>query len=107
MDRAGRGLVRELGDGRHDPAPGRRPGIVAGERQLVSSSGAFVERLFAVALDLAGSEKPVKNVETSNVGYLIEGRRSGFSSAVWDLCPNGTPRPVSTDRAKPWQNLSG
>jgi hypothetical protein len=50
VDRAGRGLVGELGHGRHDPAPGRRPVVIAGERELVSSSGAFVERLLTVAL---------------------------------------------------------
>ena len=51
MDRAGRGFVRELGHGRHDPAPGRRPVGITGERELVSSSGAFLERFLAVALE--------------------------------------------------------
>ena len=32
VDSAGRGLVRELGHGRYDPAPSRRPVIVAGKR---------------------------------------------------------------------------
>jgi len=32
MDPAGRNLVRELLDGGHDPAPSRRPVIVAGKR---------------------------------------------------------------------------
>ena len=48
---AGRGLVLELGDGRHDPTPGRRAVMIAGERELVSSSGAFLERSLAVALE--------------------------------------------------------
>jgi hypothetical protein len=39
-------MVRELGHGGHDPAPGREPVIVAGERLFVSSCGAFVERFF-------------------------------------------------------------
>ena len=51
MDAAKRGLVRELGDGVHDPAPSRRSGIIGGERQLLGSCGAFVERLSSVALD--------------------------------------------------------
>ena len=51
MDPTGRDLGRELGHGRHDPAPSRRPGIVAGERQLVSSNRAFLERSLAIALD--------------------------------------------------------
>ena len=51
MDRAGRGLIGELGHGRHDPALGRRTVVIASERELVSSSGAFVERLLAVALE--------------------------------------------------------
>jgi hypothetical protein len=32
----GRGLLGELDDGRHDPTPGRRSIVVAGERELVS-----------------------------------------------------------------------
>jgi hypothetical protein len=32
VDAAGRGLVGELGHGAHDPAPSRRPIIVAGKR---------------------------------------------------------------------------
>jgi hypothetical protein len=51
MDRAGRGLVPELRDGSHNPAPGRCPVIIAGERQLIGSCGAFVERSLAVALE--------------------------------------------------------
>ena len=51
MDLAGRGPVGELGHGGHNPAPSRRPVIVVGKRQLVGSCGAFVERLFAVALE--------------------------------------------------------
>ena len=51
MDRAVRGLISEFGHGRHDPAPGRRLVVIAGERELVSSSDAFFERLLAVALE--------------------------------------------------------
>ena len=43
--------VAELRHGRHDLAPGGRSSIVAGERQLVSSNGAFLERSLAIALD--------------------------------------------------------
>jgi len=49
VDPAGRGVVGELGDGRHDPAPGRRPVIIAGGRELVRPSGAFLEGYLAVA----------------------------------------------------------
>jgi hypothetical protein len=44
-------FVRELGHCRHDPAPGRRPVGITGERELVGSSGAFLEGLLAVALE--------------------------------------------------------
>jgi len=49
VDRTGRSLVRELGDGHHDPAPGHRPVIIAGEHELVCPSGAFLEGSLAVA----------------------------------------------------------
>jgi hypothetical protein len=45
----GRG-VSELADGRHDPPPGRRSIIIAGECELVSSDGALLNRMFSVAL---------------------------------------------------------
>jgi hypothetical protein len=51
VHRAGRGLVLELSDGRHDPAPGYRAVIFAGERELVSPRGAFLERLVTLALE--------------------------------------------------------
>ena len=51
VDRAGRGLVGELGDGVRDQAPGGRAVLVAGGRELIGSSDAFVERLIAVALE--------------------------------------------------------
>ena len=51
MDSAGRGLVVELGHDGHDPAPRRRPVIVAGKRELVRSNGAFLERSLAIALE--------------------------------------------------------
>jgi hypothetical protein len=46
----GRG-VRKLRHGRHDPTPGRRSVIIAGECEFVSSSGAFFEGLLAIALE--------------------------------------------------------
>jgi len=46
-----RGHVRELGDGGTDPAPHGRPVVVAGGHELVSSGGAFLERLVAMALE--------------------------------------------------------
>ena len=49
VDRAGRDLVGELDDGVHDPAPCGRAVVVAGGHELVSSSGAFLERLVAIA----------------------------------------------------------
>ena len=51
VDPAGRGVVRELAHGRHDAAPGRSPGIVAGRRELVTSGGAFFERALAIPLE--------------------------------------------------------
>jgi hypothetical protein len=49
VDRSGRSLVRELGDRMRDPAPGRHTVIVAGSRELIGTSGAFLERLVSVA----------------------------------------------------------
>jgi hypothetical protein len=46
----GRG-VGELGDGSHYPAPRRRPIIIARESEIISSGGAFLECLLAVALE--------------------------------------------------------
>jgi len=51
VDRAWGYFVRELGHGRHDPAPGCRPVVIAGKRELVSSSGAFLQRLLAVVFE--------------------------------------------------------
>jgi hypothetical protein len=51
MDRARGYCVRELGHGRHDPAPGCRPVVIVGKRELVCSSGAFLERLLAVVFE--------------------------------------------------------
>ena len=51
MDLAGRGLVRELLDGGHDTAPSSRSVVIAGERQLVSASGALLEGVVAVPLE--------------------------------------------------------
>jgi hypothetical protein len=70
VDRAGRGVVGELGHRRHDPAPGRRPVVIAGERELVSSSGAFLERFLAVALEHQLRRPP--NVDLRYQGSLHE-----------------------------------
>jgi hypothetical protein len=51
VDRARGYVVRELGHGRHDPAPGCRPVVIAGKREFVSSIGAFLSRLLAVAFE--------------------------------------------------------
>ncbi len=48
---ARRDLVRELGDRVHDPTPHGRPVVVAGGHEFVSSGGAFLERLVAIALE--------------------------------------------------------
>jgi hypothetical protein len=40
-----------LSDGFHDPVPGRRSVIIAGECEFVSSRGAFLEGLLAIALE--------------------------------------------------------
>jgi len=45
-----RGLVRELGHGRHNPAPGSYSVVIARERQLVSASSALLECVVAIAL---------------------------------------------------------
>ena len=46
---ARRDRVRELGDGGSDAAPHGRPVVVAGGHELVSSGGAFLECLVAIA----------------------------------------------------------
>jgi hypothetical protein len=51
VDRARGYFVRELGHGRHGPAPGCRPVVITGKRELISSSGAFPEPLLAVAFE--------------------------------------------------------
>jgi hypothetical protein len=51
MQRPRRRSVGEIGDGSHDSPPSRRSVIIAGEGELVSSSGAFFEGLLAVALE--------------------------------------------------------
>ena len=73
MDRAGGYFVRERGHDRHDPAPGRRPVVIAGKRELVSSRGAFLERLLAVAL-----EHELRRPPDVDLGYQpgkLHGRR--------------------------------
>src|SRR5216684_625805 len=47
---AGRGFVRELGDGGSDPTPDVRPVVVV-RHELVSARGAFLDRLVAIALE--------------------------------------------------------
>ena len=44
-------FVREFGHGRHDPAPGCSPVVTAGKREFVSSRGAVLDRLLAVAFE--------------------------------------------------------
>ena len=51
MDPARRRLVRELGHGRHDPAPGCRPIIIACERKFVSARSALLKCIIAIALE--------------------------------------------------------
>ena len=51
VDPPRRGLVRELGHGGDDPAPSRRPIIIASGREFICALRTFVERLFAVALE--------------------------------------------------------
>jgi hypothetical protein len=55
----------ELGHRRHDPSPGRRPVVIAGKRELVSSSGAFLEHLPAVAF-----EHQLRRPPKVDLGYL-------------------------------------
>jgi len=75
VDLARRSLVGELGHGRHDPTPSRRPGIVAGERELVSSCHAFVERFFAIALEHELRRPP--NVDLRDQSAKLMKLRSG------------------------------
>ena len=51
VDLAKRGLVHELLDGGHDPAPGSRAVVIAGERQFVSASRALLECVVTIALE--------------------------------------------------------
>jgi len=51
VDPAGRGLVRELGHGRHDPAPSSRSIVVTGERQFVSATSTLLKCVVAIALE--------------------------------------------------------
>jgi hypothetical protein len=46
-----RDFVRELDDGRHDPALGRGAGVIIGGCELAGASGAFLKGLLAVALE--------------------------------------------------------
>jgi hypothetical protein len=50
VQRSGRCVVRELGDGGGDPAPGVRAVVIADGRELVNARAAFVKRFVAVAL---------------------------------------------------------
>jgi hypothetical protein len=77
VDPAWRGPVRELLDGRHDPAPAGRPVVIASARQLVSSSSAFLERLIAVAFDHELRRRPNANL--------------GYQSARLMKSPHGPP----------------
>jgi len=63
VDRARRDAVSELGHGCHDPAPSRCSVTIAGERQLVSASGALLKCVVAIALEheLRGPPKVMKS----------------------------------------------
>jgi hypothetical protein len=50
VQRSGRCVVRELGNGGGDPAPGARAIVVAGGRELVKAGTANLKRLVAIAL---------------------------------------------------------
>jgi hypothetical protein len=73
VDRARGYFVRELGHGRHDPAPGCRAGVTAGKREFVSSSGAFLDRLLVVAFEHQLSCPP--NVDLGITPEKLHGRR--------------------------------
>ena len=66
---ARRGRVRKLGDSSSDPAPHGRPVVVAGGYELVSSGGAFIERLVAIALEHKLRRPP--NVDLSISGITL------------------------------------
>ena len=69
----GRG-VGELGDGRHYPPPRRRPIIIAGESELISPGGAFLQCLLAVAL-----EHQLRRTPNIDLGYHT-GKRARLAS---------------------------
>ena len=66
MNRAGRGLVGELGHRRRDAAPRRRAVAVAGGRQLMGARGAFLERPIAVTL-----EHELRRPPNVDLGYHV------------------------------------
>jgi hypothetical protein len=51
VDRAGRGLVRELLDRGYDPAPSRRSLVIAGKRQFVNANSALLKGVVTIALE--------------------------------------------------------
>ena len=51
VDRAGWGLVRELLDRGHDPAPSRRSLVIAGKRQFVNANSALLKCVVTIALE--------------------------------------------------------
>lgn len=67
MDRAWRGVVGELDDGGHDPAPHRHRTVVAGGGEFVGTPGAFLERLVAAAI-----EHELRRSPNVNLGYHTE-----------------------------------
>jgi hypothetical protein len=65
-----------LGHGGHDPAPSRRPVIVAGQRQLVISNRAFLKRSLAIALEHELRRLPNLDLQHQARGYdLLASRR--------------------------------
>jgi hypothetical protein len=77
VEPAGRGLVRESAHSRHDPAPGRRPVIIAGGRKLIRAQSAFLKYTITVALEHKLRRPP--NIDL------------GYQSALLMKSPPGPP----------------
>ena len=77
MDRAGRHFIGELRHGRDDPAPGRRPVIIAGGRKLIRAQSAFLKYTITVALEHKLRRPP--NIDL------------GYQSALLMKSPPGPP----------------
>ena len=77
MHRPRRGCIRKLGHRRHDPAPGRRPVIIAGGRKLIRAQSAFLKYTITVALEHKLRRPP--NIDL------------GYQSALLMKSPPGPP----------------